>query len=137
MVGDKQNKSWCCRVVSHEKPTVENWTNYFIGYTHLKDYTWAALEPGQKIDVLSVGAIAGSEEMTALPPGIQEETHEYVEEDSASASLFPPEPIKSATPASYESHEVAVPTPISPSRTTNITSGNNTGDESDSADIPF
>ena len=137
LVGDKQNKSWCCRVVGHEKPSVENWTKYFIGYTHLKDYTWAALEPGQKIDILSVGAIAGSEDMAALPPGVREERHEYIEDSAASASLFPPEPIKSATPASYQSHEVAVPIPISTSRTTNITSGNNTGDESDSADIPF
>ena len=75
--------------------------------------------------------------MAALPPGVREESHDYVAEDSASASLFPPEPIKSATPASYESHEVAAPTPISTNRTTDITSGNNTGDESDSADIPF
>ena len=75
--------------------------------------------------------------MAALPPGVREERHEYIEDSAASVSLFPPEPIKSATPASYESHEVAAPTPISPSRTTNITSGNNTGDESDSADIPF
>ena len=101
------------------------------------DDAWTALEPGQKIDILSVGAIAGSEDMTALPPGVRKEAHDYIENDSARASLFPPEPIKSATPASYESHEVAAPTPISPSRTTNITSGNNTGDESDSADIPF
>lgn len=75
--------------------------------------------------------------MTALPPGVREESREYIEDSAASASLFPPEPIKSATPASYQSHEVAVPTPISTSRTTDITSGNNTGDESDSADIPF
>ena len=137
LVGEKQNKSWCCRILSHEKPTVENWTNYFIGYTHLKDYTWAALEPGQKIDILSVGAIAGTEEMTAVPPSLQEETHDYVEEDSASASLFPPEPIKSAATVSFQSDETAMPTPISISHTTGTTNTKTAGDSSDSPDVPF
>ncbi len=136
LVGEKQNKSWCCRVVSHEKPTVENWTSYFIGYTHLKDYTWAALEPGQKIDILSVGAIAGSEDMTALPPGVREESHEYIE-DTARDSLFPPEPTKSATPASFQSEEVAVSAPVQPTHTTRTTNTNTGGDGNDSPDIPF
>ncbi len=137
LVGEKQNKSWCCRVVSHEKPTVENWTSYFIGYTHLKDYTWAALEPGQKIDILSVGAIAGSEDMAALPSGIREETHDYVENDSARTSLFAPEPIKSATPVCFPSHEVVLSAPVSPTHTTRTINTNTGGDGSDSADIPF
>ena len=75
--------------------------------------------------------------MAALPPGIREESHEYIQQDSAKASLFPPEPIKSATPISFQPEEVAVSAPVSTRHTTNITSGNNTGDESDSADIPF
>lgn len=57
LVGEKQNKSWCCRVVNHERPTTENWKDYFIGYTDFKDYAWGALEPGQKIDVLSIPAL--------------------------------------------------------------------------------
>ena len=69
LVGEKQNKSWCCRVVSHEKPTTENWRNYFVGYSHLKDYAWSTLEPGQKIDVLEVPALPQGEEMAALQPG--------------------------------------------------------------------
>ncbi|WP_052672539.1 DUF5895 domain-containing protein [Aliterella atlantica] len=69
LVGEKQNKSWCCRIVSHESPTTENWKNYFIGYTNLKDYAWSALEPGQKIDVLSIPALEGeAHEMAALLP---------------------------------------------------------------------
>jgi hypothetical protein len=59
LVGEKQNKSWCCRVVSHEAPTTEDWKNYFVGYTDFKDYAWSALEPGQKIDVLSIPALEG------------------------------------------------------------------------------
>lgn len=54
LVGDKQNKSWCCRVVEHEKPRLENWLHYFLGFSELKDYLWEALEPGEKINVLSV-----------------------------------------------------------------------------------
>lgn len=70
LVGEKQNKSWCCRVTSHERPTTENWRDYFIGYTSLKDYAWSALEPGQKIDVLSIPALGGeAEKVAALLPG--------------------------------------------------------------------
>lgn len=70
LVGEKPNKSWCCRVTSHERPTTENWRDYFIGYTSLKEYAWSALEPGQKIDVLSIPALEGEvSEMTALLPG--------------------------------------------------------------------
>ena len=69
LIGEKQNKSWCCRVVSHQAPTTENWKDYFVGYTHLKDYTWSALEPGQKIDVLSMPALEGeSRVVAALSP---------------------------------------------------------------------
>lgn len=69
LVGEKQNKSWCCRVISHETPTTENWRDYFIGYTHLKDYAWSALEPGQKIDVLSTPALEGeTRAVAALSP---------------------------------------------------------------------
>lgn len=59
LVGEKTNKSWCCRVTNHERPTTENWKDYFVGYTSLKDYAWSALEPGQKIDVLSIPALEG------------------------------------------------------------------------------
>ncbi|PSB25565.1 DUF5895 domain-containing protein [Chlorogloea sp. CCALA 695] len=69
LIGEKQNKSWCCRVVSHQVPTTENWKDYFVGYTHLKDYTWSALEPGQKIDVLSMPALeTESRAVAALSP---------------------------------------------------------------------
>lgn len=89
LVGDRQ-KSWCCRVVDHEKPTTENWKNYFVGYSHLKEYAWTALEPGQKIDILSAPALSGSEEMTALPPG--GELHNQPTQPSeaiAESCLFP------------------------------------------------
>ncbi len=75
--------------------------------------------------------------MTALPPGVPEERHEYIEDSAASASLFPPEPIKSATPVSFPSHEVAVSAPVSTQHTTNTTITNSDGDESDNTDIPF
>ena len=69
LIGEKQNKSWCCRVVSHQAPTTGNWKNYFVGYTQLKDYTWSALEPGQKIDVLSMPALEGeTHAMATLSP---------------------------------------------------------------------
>lgn len=70
LVGEKANKSWCCRVVSHESPTTENWRDYFVGYTDFKAHAWSALEPGQKIDVLSIPALEGeAHELAALLPG--------------------------------------------------------------------
>lgn len=91
LAGERQ-KNWCCRVVAHSKPTTENWKNYFVGYTHFKDTAWSALEPGQRIDVLSAPALApGSEEMAALPQTMQLHSAEadYQQSVSAAASLFP------------------------------------------------
>lgn len=77
LVGEKQNKSWCCRVISHERPTTENWQDYFVGYTNFKDYAWSALEPGQKIDVLAIPALEGEvQQMTALLPGDEADAYE-------------------------------------------------------------
>lgn len=95
-VGDKK-KHWCCKVVDHIKPTTEDWKSYFVGFTHLKESTWTALEPGQKIDVLSVPAIMGVEEMS-LPPARSEYATQTDDFAQASTSLFPSSPIKSATP---------------------------------------
>ena len=85
---------------------------------------------------MSVGAIAGTEDMAALPPGVREQSYDYVE-DTARDSLFPPEPIKSATPASFQSEEVAVPVPVSTRHTTRSTNTSTDGDGSDGSDIPF
>ena len=75
--------------------------------------------------------------MTALPPGVRKEAHDYIEEDSARASLFPPEPIKSAAPVSFQPDETAMPTPISTTHTTRTTNTSTGGDGSDDSDIPF
>ncbi len=88
LAGDKQ-KAWVCRIVGHEKPSTENWKNYFVGYSSLKEYAWSALEPGQKIDVLSMPVLEGGETRTALPPG-DDLTHQFTREEEAIAqdSLF-------------------------------------------------
>lgn len=75
--------------------------------------------------------------MTALPPDVREESHDYVAEDSARDSLFPPEPIKSATPVSSQPEEVAVSAPVPTTHTTHTTNTNTAGDGSDGSDIPF
>lgn len=116
LVGDKQ-KHWCCRVTEHIKPTTQNWKSYFIGFTHLKESTWTALEPGQKIDVLSVPAIMGVEEMS-LPPA-RSEFADVLDNQAQATSLFPTEPMKSATPVTV-SH-----------------ASNNASENSDRPDIPF
>jgi hypothetical protein len=93
LVGDKK-KHWCCPGSNSRKARTENWKSYFVGFTHLKEYTWTALEPGQKIDILSTKAVTGVEEFTALPP-VSQEYAEYA--DEASFGLSPNQQIKSAT----------------------------------------
>lgn len=45
LVGTKQ-KSFACRVVSHEKPTLENWRSYFVGFNpSMKHLIWENLQP--------------------------------------------------------------------------------------------
>lgn len=50
LAGDKQ-RAWACRVVGHESPTLENWKEYFVGYSDLKESIWGAFEPGKKFNV--------------------------------------------------------------------------------------
>lgn len=119
LVGDKK-KHWCCRVVAHEKPRTENWKSYFVGFTHLKKSTWTALEPGQKIDILSTPSVTGVEEFTALPP-VPPSDAEYA--DEASFGLSPNQPMKSATLATTSYDEDGM--------------DNVLGKNSDSADIAF
>ena len=105
LVGEKQNKSWCCRVVGHEAPTTENWKDYFVGYTHLKEYAWSALEPGQKIDVLSIPALEGEAcAVAALLPIDEQSSFEesYGREGKSYGKLFAP----STVSTSYEEGDV-------------------------------
>lgn len=45
LVGKKQ-KSFACRVTSHEVPTLENWKDYFVGFNQsLKQQAWEGLQP--------------------------------------------------------------------------------------------
>ncbi len=120
--GDKQ-KHWVCRVVGHEKPTTENWKNYFVGYSTLKDYAWEALEPGKKIDVLAVPALAGGESVAALPAASKSA---YVDEANARASLFQPQAVAT----------VAVPVEFS-TVASNASSGDSGIEASVNPDIPF
>lgn len=59
-VGDKQ-KSFACRVVDHERPTIENWRDYFIGFNLVnRQYVWDSLEPTKPL------MIPGNAETLAL-----------------------------------------------------------------------
>ena len=103
LIGDKM-KHWCCRVVEHEKPSTENWKSYFVGYTHLKEQTWSALEPMQKMDVFSATpALAAGEEMAGLPDRVTPPDFGY--EPGATSGLRLAEPLKSATPSANRHDE--------------------------------
>lgn len=68
LVGDK-DKGFACRVVEHEKPTTENWHNYFLGFNGtVKEYVWESLEPTKPL------MVPGSPETLALPAATENET---------------------------------------------------------------
>ncbi|MBO3458457.1 DUF5895 domain-containing protein [Aetokthonos hydrillicola Thurmond2011] len=61
LVGTKQ-KSFACRVVDHERLTIENWRSYFMGFNKTaKEYVWESLEPAKPL------MIPGFPETSALP----------------------------------------------------------------------
>jgi hypothetical protein len=71
LVGKKQ-KSFACRVVSHEKPTLENWRQYFVGFdSSMKSLVWENLQPTLPLTVPgapSPPALPGNPQpSTALP----------------------------------------------------------------------
>ena len=67
LVGKKQ-KSFACRVVSHNVPTLENWTNFFVGYDlALKKQVWEGLQPTMPL------LTPGQDTATAALPGRVEE----------------------------------------------------------------
>ncbi|MEM8777568.1 MAG: DUF5895 domain-containing protein [Cyanobacteria bacterium P01_G01_bin.49] len=66
-VGQKQ-KSFACRVVGHTVPTLENWTDFFVGYDQgLKKQIWEGLQP--TMPLLTPGS---KTEPLALPGTVEE-----------------------------------------------------------------
>lgn len=61
-VGEKGSMGWACRVVDHEKPSVENWKDYFLGFNDIRYLLWEAMEPQKLIE------IAPPKEQPQLPP---------------------------------------------------------------------
>lgn len=118
LAGDKQ-KAWVCRVVGHEKPTTENWRNYFVGYSQLKNYAWEALEPGQKIDVLEGTMLEGAKEMAALP---------------ARNESLPASPQQQEAIASTSS---SLKTMVTPDTVSSVSDSTTTTEGDENPDIPF
>lgn len=69
LIGDKQ-KGFACRVVEHERPTLENWRDkYFIGFNQsIRQYVWESLEPTKPL------IVPGNPETLALPASTQFDT---------------------------------------------------------------
>jgi hypothetical protein len=61
LAGDK-TKSPACKVVSYEKPTLETWKDYFVGFdSEVKDFCIQGLQPKRPL-------IQPDQIMAALPP---------------------------------------------------------------------
>jgi Family of unknown function (DUF5895) len=41
----KKKKGHCCYIASHTKPNLDNWRDFFLGYSDFKPKVWEALEP--------------------------------------------------------------------------------------------
>ena len=66
-VGTKQ-KSFACRITGHTVPTVENWTEFFVGYDQLlKQQVWQGLQPTMPL------LTPGQDSATAALPGTVDE----------------------------------------------------------------
>lgn len=59
----KKVKSWACKIVEHDKPTLENWKDYFVGFdSETKLFVHEVLQPTRpKLNSLQ------PVELTALP----------------------------------------------------------------------
>jgi len=103
--GDDQ-KSWACITINHEKPTEDNWLNYFVGFTPLKERLWADLDSHSEF-----GQIKSVEPVKPAPELKVAVAHSDEDEVVAKLSLFPAQPAittsatnsyASATPAEDE-----------------------------------
>ncbi len=69
LVGTKQ-KSFACRVISHDEPNSSNWKSYFLGYNkELRQVIWEGLQPTQP---LMIPGSAATSEVPLLPEANQE-----------------------------------------------------------------
>lgn len=68
LAGDKQ-KSFGCKVVQHEIPTLQNWRNYFVGFSPIKEVVWEGLEPSSSLVIPNVNqqALTGVEDSASSP----------------------------------------------------------------------
>ncbi len=56
LVGSKQ-KSFACRVISHDEPNSSNWKSYFLGYNkELRQVIWEGLQPTQPLMIPGTAA---------------------------------------------------------------------------------
>lgn len=71
--GTKQ-KSFACKVVEHETPTLETWQNHFVGFkADVKNYVWESLEPNKPmaipgLDNLNNLLLPGAVETVGISP---------------------------------------------------------------------
>jgi hypothetical protein len=61
-VGKKGEEGWAIRVVDHERPTLQNWKDYFLGFSDLRHILWEAMEPQKILE------IAPPKQQPQLPP---------------------------------------------------------------------
>ncbi len=67
LVGDQQ-KSFACRVISHDQPNSDNWKDYFLGFDKkLRPIVWDSLQPTQPLMIPGTA----TSEVPLLPEGNQ------------------------------------------------------------------
>jgi len=82
--GEGQQSNWVCTTVAHERPTAENWLNYFVGFTSLKDRLL--------FDVDQYAEFCKVEEVTNEIALHSIAENRDIDTDTARKSSFPPEP---------------------------------------------
>lgn len=69
--GDDQ-KAWVCTTVSHEQPTQNNWLNYFVGFTSLKQRLWQDMDTYADFGKMQQPSVEPAPVLPQQPPGTEE-----------------------------------------------------------------
>lgn len=88
LVGEKNNSSWVCRVVAHDKPIIDNWESHFLGYTEHKDYIWSSLEPESAITVPGLPQLTSAPINTSATEKVSISASEYLLPDDDDDILY-------------------------------------------------
>lgn len=68
----EEQKAWVCTTVSHEQPSENNWLNYFVGFTSLKQRLWQDMDTYADFGKIQQPSVEPAPVLPQLLPSIEE-----------------------------------------------------------------